>query len=121
MVLRPQAHERQHEQGAHLLIGHSHSYNAPVLLARQLIASGRFGAVRMIHALQYTDFLYRPRRPGELDTAQGGGVIFSQAAHQVDVVRLLAGGLVERVSAVSGRWDPLRPTEGAYSALLSFA
>ena len=108
------------QAGTHLLIGHSHSYNAPVLLARQLIASGRFGAVRMIHAMQYTDFLYRPRRPEELDTAQGGGVIFSQAAHQVDVVRLLAGGLVERVSAVSGRWDPLRPTEGAYSALLSF-
>ena len=109
------------QSGTHLLIGHSHSYNAPVLLARQLIASGRFGAVRMIHAMQYTDFLYRPRRPEELDTAQGGGVIFSQAAHQVDVVRLLAGGLVERVSALSGRWDPERPTEGAYSALLSFA
>ena len=45
------------QAGTHLLIGHSHSYNAPVLLARQLIASGRFGAVRMIHAMQYTDFL----------------------------------------------------------------
>jgi len=109
------------QAGTHLLIGHSHSYNTPVLLARRLITSGRFGAVRMIHAMQYTDFLYRPRRPEELDTAQGGGVIFSQAAHQVDVVRLLAGGLVERVSALSGRWDPQRPTEGAYSALLSFA
>ena len=28
----------------------------------------------MINALYYTDFLYRPRRPEELDTAQGGGV-----------------------------------------------
>ena len=33
------------------------------------------------------------RRPEELDTAQGGGVIFNQAPHQVDVVRLLGGGL----------------------------
>ena len=46
----------------------------------------------MITALNFTDFLYRPRRPEELDTAQGGGVVFSQGAHQVDIVRLLAGG-----------------------------
>ena len=46
----------------------------------------------MITALNFTDFLYRPRRPEELDTASGGGVLFSQAAHQVDIVRLLGGG-----------------------------
>lgn len=108
------------QAGTHLMVGHSHSFDAPVLLARQLIASGRYGAVRMIHAMQYTDFLYRPRRPEELDTEQGGGVIFSQAAHQIDIVRLLGGGHVERVRAMTGRWDPARPTEGAYSALLSF-
>lgn len=106
--------------GVHLIVGHSHSFNGPVLQARQLIDSGRFGQVRMIEALQYTDFLYRPRRPEELDTRQGGGVVLSQAAHQVDIVRLLGGGLVESVRACIGRWDPARPTEGAYSALLSF-
>lgn len=107
--------------GTQLIVGHSHSFNAPVLTARRLIASGEFGAVRFIHAMQYTDFLYRPRRPEELDTAQGGGVVFSQAAHQMDIVRLLAGGEVKSVRALTGRWDPARPTEGAYSALLSFA
>jgi phthalate 4,5-cis-dihydrodiol dehydrogenase len=106
--------------GTHLVVGHSHSFNAPVRLARQMIASGRYGAVRMIHAMQYTDFLYRPRRPEELDTAQGGGVVLSQASHQVDIARLLGGGRVERVRAMTGRWDPRRPTEGAYSALLRF-
>ncbi len=103
-----------------LIVGPSHSFNGPVLRAHQLIASGRYGRVRMIHALQYTDFLYRPRRPEELHTDAGGGVIHSQAAHQVDMVRLLGGGLVRSVSAHSGNWDPTRPTEGAYSALLSF-
>lgn len=107
--------------GVWLVVGHSHSFNTPVLSARQLIASGRYGEVRMIEALQYTDFMYRPRRPEELDTRQGGGVVFSQAAHQVDMVRLLGGGLVDSVRARLGRWDPARPTEGAYSALLSFA
>jgi phthalate 4,5-cis-dihydrodiol dehydrogenase len=106
--------------GVHLLVGHSHSFDAPVAMASALIDAGRIGHVRMVHAMQYTDFLYRPRRPEELDTARGGGVIHSQAAHQIDIVRLLAGGMVHSVRAVVGRWDPARPTEGAYSALLTF-
>jgi len=103
-----------------LIVGHSHSFDAPILRTRELIAGGDFGAVRMIHALNYTDFLYRPRRAEELDTAQGGGAVFNQAAHQVDIVRLLGGGRVMSVRAVTGAWDAARPTEGAYSALLMF-
>ena len=75
----------------------------------------------MISALDYTDFLYRPRRPEELDTAAGGGVFFNQAAHQVDILRLLAGSPVKSVRCSAGAWDAKRPTEGAYSAHLSFA
>jgi len=104
-----------------LVIGHSHSFDAPFLRARELIAGGGYGQVRMIAALNYTDFLYRPRRPEELDTAKGGGVVFSQGAHQVDIVRLLAGGRATSVRAYAGAWDRARPTEGAYSAQLGFA
>lgn len=103
-----------------LVVGHSHSFNAPVLHARKLIESGDYGAVRMIHAMNYTDYMVRPRRPEELDTKQGGGVIFSQGAHQIDIVRLLGGGRVRSVRAMTGNWDVTRPTEGAYSALLTF-
>jgi len=104
-----------------LIVGHSHSFDAPILLTRQIIDRGAFGRVRMISALDYTDFLYRPRRPEELDTGAGGGVFFNQAAHQVDILRLLAGSPVKSVRAAAGAWDPARPTEGAYSALLTFA
>ena len=103
-----------------LVVGHSHSFDAPILRTRELIGSGAFGPVRMIHALNYTDYLLRPRRPEELDTAQGGGAVFNQAAHQVDIVRLLGGGGVSSVRAATGAWDAARPTEGAYSALLTF-
>jgi phthalate 4,5-cis-dihydrodiol dehydrogenase len=106
--------------GVRLLVGHSHSFDRPIARAREIIASGEVGTVRMITALNFTDFLYRPRRPDELDTAQGGGVLFSQAAHQVDIVRLLAGGQVRSVRAATGSWDPARPAEGAYAAFLSF-
>lgn len=108
------------EAGLHLLVGHSHSFDAPYLSARALLQDGAFGAVRMITALNFTDFLYRPRRPEELDTKTGGGVVFSQAAHQVDVVRLLAGTPAKTVRGVTGVWDRNRPTEGAYTALITF-
>ncbi len=106
--------------GVHLVVGHSHSFDAPVRHLRGLIDSGRYGNARMINAINYTDYLYRPRRPEELDTALGGGAIFNQAAHQVDIVRLLGGGRVASVRAATGAWDRTRPTEGAYAALLTF-
>ena len=106
--------------GKHVIVGPSHSFDAPIARTRALIASGEFGAVRMVTAMNYTDFLYRPRRPEELDTRQGGGVVWSQAAHQVDVVRLLCGGRATHVRAMTGAWDAARPTEGAYAALIGF-
>ena len=106
--------------GVQLIVGHSHSFNAPIKRCRELIDSGDYGAVKMITAMNFTDFLYRPRRPEELITAYGGGVIHSQATHQIDIIRLLGGGLVTSVRAHTGAWDSSRPTEGAYSALLGF-
>jgi phthalate 4,5-cis-dihydrodiol dehydrogenase len=103
-----------------LLVGHSHSFDLPYLRARAMIRSGAYGHVRMINALNFTDFLYRPRRPEELDTARGGGVVFSQAAHQVDIVRLLASTKATSLRAFTGNWDAARNTEGAYSAQIKF-
>jgi phthalate 4,5-cis-dihydrodiol dehydrogenase len=108
------------DAGVTLMVGHSHSFDAPILHARRLIRGGAYGALRMITALDFTDFLYRPRRPEELATQAGGGAVFNQAAHQVDIARLLAGGKVRSVRAFTGIWDPARPTEGAYSCLLGF-
>jgi phthalate 4,5-cis-dihydrodiol dehydrogenase len=129
VVEKPMALERRQcvamigaarEAGVHLVVGPSHGFDAPVAKAADMIASGEYGRVRMVSALNYTDFLYRPRRPEELDTAQGGGVVFSQASHQVDVVRRLVGAPVKCVRAQVGAWDAGRPADGAYTAFLSF-
>src|SRR5712692_9170198 len=106
--------------GVQLIVGHSHSFDRPILETRKIIEQGAYGRLRMISALNFTDFLYRPRRPEELDTARGGGAVYNQAAHHVDIVRLLGGGRLKSVRAGTGAWDPARPTEGAYSALLTF-
>jgi phthalate 4,5-cis-dihydrodiol dehydrogenase len=108
------------QAGVKLLIGHSHGFDLPYLRTRAMIQSGAYGRVRMINALNFTDFLYRPRRPEELDTNAGGGVVFSQAVHQVDIVRLLADSRAKSVRALTGNWDRARPTEGAYSAQIIF-
>ncbi|MGH6815911.1 MAG: Gfo/Idh/MocA family oxidoreductase, partial [Hyphomicrobiaceae bacterium] len=113
--------EAARKAGVHMIVGHSHSFDAPYRRTRKLIAGGAYGPVRMITALNFTDFLYRPRRPEELATELGGGAVFGQAPHQVDIVRLLGGGLVGSVRAGTGVWDRERPTEGAYSAFLTFA
>lgn len=103
-----------------LIVGHSHSFDAPIRRTRELIQSGAFGRLRMISAMNYTDYLYRPRRSEELQTKLGGGVVFSQGAHQIDIVQTIAGRRAASVRAYAGCWDPGRPTESAYSALLSF-
>jgi phthalate 4,5-cis-dihydrodiol dehydrogenase len=104
-----------------LVVGHSHSFDAPVARARAIVASGAVGRVRMITAINFTDFLYRPRRADDLDSARGGGALLSQAAHQVDIARMLAGGMATSVRCMAGTWDEARRTEGAYAALIAFA
>ncbi len=106
--------------GTVLMVGPSHGYDPPVELAASLIEGGEAGPLRLIHGFAFTDFLYRPRRAAELDTAQGGGVVFSQATHQIDMARRLALSPVASVSAWTGGWGG-RGSEGAFTALLTFA
>ncbi len=108
------------DAGTVLMVGPSHGYDPPVELAARLIEDGTAGPLRLIHSFAFTDFLYRPRRAAELDTAQGGGVVFSQATHQIDMARRLAMSPVASVRAWTGGWGG-RGSEVAFTALLSFA
>ena len=104
----------------HLIVGHTHAFDPPMRLMRDIIAGGELGKLGLIHSLNYTNYLYRPRRPEELDTSLGGGILFNQVPHQIDTARLLGGGLVRSVRASTTRLDPSRPTEASCAALLQF-
>jgi phthalate 4,5-cis-dihydrodiol dehydrogenase len=104
----------------HLIVGHTHAYDPAIRIMAGLIGAGVLGRLGMIHSFNYTNFLYRPRRPEELDTARGGGILFNQVPHQIDMARLLAGGLGRSVRAQVTVLDPARPTEGSCAALLQF-
>lgn len=106
--------------GVKVIVGHTHSYDPAIRVMRQMIAGGDYGKLGMINTWNYTNFLYRPRRPEELDTSLGGGILFNQVPHQVDSVRLLGGGLVKSVRSATGIWDPARPTEGSHLTFLQF-
>src|SRR3954466_2566902 len=105
----------------HLIVGHTHAFDPAVRAMRDIIAGGELGQLGLIHSLNYTNYLYRPRRPEELDTSLGGGILFNQVPHQIDTARLLGGGLVRSVRASTTQLDPTRPTEASCAALLQFS
>jgi phthalate 4,5-cis-dihydrodiol dehydrogenase len=107
--------------GVLLLAGHTQSMAPTVRKLAELARGGAFGRLGMIHTWHYTDWMYRPRLPEELDPAKGGGPVFRQASHQVDIVRLIGGGLVRSVRAMTVQLDPARGAPGGYTVYLEFA
>ncbi len=106
--------------GVQLVVGHSHSFELPIRKIREIVRSGELGRLRMLHNWYFTDWIYRPRNAEELDTQLGGGVTFRQGSHQFDILRLIGGGLVRSVRAMTGVWDVRRPTEGGHVVYLEF-
>src|SRR5712691_11021495 len=106
------------EYGVKILCGHNHSYDAPIVAMRHIIKSGELGRLRMINAWNYNDFMVRPYPDFALEMSRG--VVLNQGPHQVDMVRLLGGGMVRSVRAMAGRWDESRPGEGSYLCFLEF-
>ena len=112
--------EAAEKAGVILMVGHSFGYETPIKAMRETIRAGDLGPLRMVHNWYFTDWMYRPRNPEELDTSLGGGVTFRQGSHQFDIIRLLGGGLVRSVRAMTGKFDPGRPAEGAHTVFLDF-
>ena len=103
-----------------LIAGHTRSFIPPFRKMYNIIQSGALGAVKAINFWAYTDWLLRPRVAEELDLAQGGGLVYRQAPHQVDTVRLLGGGMVKNVRGLVGQWMPERSIPGYYTATMEF-
>lgn len=106
--------------GVRMVVGHTASFNPGVQKMRELVNSGEVGRLALMSATAYTDFLYRPRRPEELVTERGGGIMYNQVPHQVDACRYIAGGMAKSVRAAAWVLDAKRPTEGCYTALMEF-
>jgi phthalate 4,5-cis-dihydrodiol dehydrogenase len=106
------------QAGIVLLVGATHSYDAPVRELRRLVLDGRLGPLLGLQATAHTDWRRRPRRADDLDSARGGGLVLRQGAHQIDIARLLCGGRASTVTAQT--FGGADGGELGYSALLGF-
>ena len=105
------------QHGVKLVAGHTHSFDPPIRKMREIVSSGELGKVAMINTWNFNEFNHRPWPSRELQSTRGP--IFNQGPHQVDIVRLLGGGLVRSVRAMT-IWDRDRPPEGGWSCFLEF-
>jgi phthalate 4,5-cis-dihydrodiol dehydrogenase len=103
-----------------LVQGHSKVYGPAIQKIREIVASGRFGKVIQINSWNSNDWLQRPRLASEVDTSVGGGIVFRQGPHMIDIIRYIGGGMVKSVRAVTGRNDKNFNTEGDFTAFLEF-
>jgi phthalate 4,5-cis-dihydrodiol dehydrogenase len=93
--------EAAREAGVVLLVGATHSYDAPVRALRRVVRDRSLGRLLSVCSLCHSDWHRRLRSPGDLDAAQGNGLVLRQGAHQIDILRYLCGGQAESVFGVT--------------------
>ena len=106
--------------GALLGVNVKHSFEPRIQKLRELTKSGELGELRMMNHWRYQDWLYRPRTPEELTPEWGGGILWRQGGHQLDLLRTIGRGLVYSVRGSAKVWDPRRRVPGAHSAYFEF-
>lgn len=106
--------------GVRLLVGHSQSLDAGILKMAEIVRSGELGRPLLLHTSFFSDWLYRPRAAEELDPANGDNLVLRQGPIQIDIARLVLGGLVRSVRAMTSIVDKARPIEGSLVAYLDF-
>jgi phthalate 4,5-cis-dihydrodiol dehydrogenase len=112
--------EAAERTGLNVIVGHTHAFDPNIRQMRRLIESGEVGRLGMILSLNYNDFLLRPHRHDELDDPARGGIAFNQVIHQIEIIRLLGGGLVTSIRASMRGLDRARTAPGHCAAFLEF-
>ena len=112
--------EAAEKRGVLLGVNVKHSFEPRVRKVREMVRTEEFGKLRMINSWRYVDWLYRPRTPEELTPDWGGGIVWRQAPHQLDIIRTIGGGVVRSVRGMAGVWDPARRVAGSHATFLDF-
>jgi phthalate 4,5-cis-dihydrodiol dehydrogenase len=112
--------EASKKYGVYLVAAHTSSYGLPVRAMRKLSQTTNLGPVRSILVWSYTDWMLRPRTAEEMSPEAGSGIVHRQGPHQIDVVRLLGGGMLKSVRGTTGDWMKERPIPGFFTAYFEF-
>ena len=103
-----------------LLCGHSQCLDPAILKMAELARNGELGGTLMVNTWFYSDWLYRPRSDDELNPSLGEGLTMRQGPVQVDIVRMMGGGLARTVKAVAAAGDSSRVIDGSFAAFMDF-
>jgi phthalate 4,5-cis-dihydrodiol dehydrogenase len=106
--------------GRLLAVNVKHSFEPRIEKVAEYVRTGEFGKFRMLHNWRYADWLYRPRTQEELTPQLGGGILWRQGPHQLDIFRTIGGGLIRSIRGNVDTWDPSRRVTGAYTAYVTF-
>ncbi len=106
--------------GVLLGVNVKHSFEPRIQALREFTKSGQFGALRMLHHWRYQSWIYSPRTPEELTPEWGGGILWRQGGHQLDLLRTIGLGMVRSVRGSAQVWDATRHVPGAHSAFFEF-
>lgn len=112
--------EATERNNVRVIVGHSQSLDLPILKMAEIVNSGELGKPLMIHTMFYSDWIYRPRQREELMQERGGSIVRRQGPIQVDIVRMIGGGIVNSVRAAAQVADPNRPIDGSFTAFMQF-
>jgi phthalate 4,5-cis-dihydrodiol dehydrogenase len=106
--------------GVALVAAHTSSYGLPIRAMRRLAMSDELQGFRHVLMWSFMDWMLRARTPEELSLEAGAGIVHRQGPHQVDVLRLLGGGKLRRVSGTTGEWMPERAIPGFFTGHFAF-
>jgi phthalate 4,5-cis-dihydrodiol dehydrogenase len=106
--------------GVLLGVNVKHSFEPRIQALREFTKNRQFGELRMLHHWRYQSWIYSPRTPEELTPEWGGGILWRQGGHQLDLLRTIGLGLVRSVRGSAQVWDATRQVPGAHSAFFEF-
>jgi len=87
-----------------LMVGHVMHFFHPLMVAREVIASGETGGPVMGRSALIKLWMEANRRPWHLDPASGGGMMMTAGIHAIDQLVWLMGGRVAGVTALAGTY-----------------
>ncbi len=94
--------------GVTAAMGFSLRFSPPVVRARRLLAEGRIGRIREVHASLCEPVEVERMRDWKRHRASGGGVLLDLGSHQVDMARWVLGeelGAIETAEVESRRCE----------------
>jgi phthalate 4,5-cis-dihydrodiol dehydrogenase len=103
-----------------LIAGGARSFEPAFVEMQRILVSGRLGRLGALATWAFTTWAIRAREPHELDVNRGGGGIYNQAPHSIDVLRLLGGGMVRSVRGMTCQLLPEREGPAYFQAYLEF-